>query len=201
MRNRLALIVLFLLTCCCIGSSEEPKTADPWAPFNFLTGKWTANGGGDPGQGTGALSFEFDLDKHVLVRKNHVSYPPTKDRPAFSHDDLLITYKESQGFRADYWDSEGHAIHYAASVSADANTIQYVSAPAAGQPAFRMSYIKAGADEIKIRFEIAPPDKPGEFKVYVEGTAKKQPTHPVEQIAPQATSQEGPLAESIDWKI
>jgi hypothetical protein len=44
--------------------------------------------------------------------------------------------------------------------------------PASG-PVFRITYIKINIDEIKIRFEIAPPDKPGNFKVYAEGTAHR----------------------------
>lgn len=50
----------------------------------------------------------------MFIRKDHVSFPATKDRAAFSHDDLLITSNEPgrQSFHAEYWDNEGHAIHY-----------------------------------------------------------------------------------------
>lgn len=170
------LIVVFVLSCCalCVGQTNA-KANDPWTAWHWLAGKWSSSGGGTPGQGAGWVSFEFDLDKHILVRKNHVDYPAAKERPAFAHDDLLVTYREqgSERFLADYWDNEGHLIRYTAGVMAD-GTIQFVSAQQPGQPAFRITYIKASTDEIRIRFEIAPPDKPGEFKVYAEGAAKRQ---------------------------
>ncbi len=171
------IVLLFCVLACALGAvaQEQKAAAEPWAPLQFLVGKWSGVTGGEPGQGGGWTTFEFDLNKHLLVRKNHVSFEATKDRRAFSHDDLLITYKEpgTQGFRADYWDSEGHSIHYTATLSSDGKTMQYVSVPAAGQPAFRLTYIKVSGDEFKSRFEIAPPDKPNEFTTHVEGTAKR----------------------------
>jgi hypothetical protein len=32
-------------------------------------------GGGEPGQGTGGFSFQFDLDLKIIVRKNRADIP------------------------------------------------------------------------------------------------------------------------------
>ncbi len=170
--SKVAMLSALILACCAVSSSQT-KSADPWPAWEFLVGHWTATGTGAPGQSTGTTSFDFDLNSRVLVRRNHVDYPATKERPAFTHDDFLITYKDPSGdrFLADYWDNEGHVIRYTAAALPD-GSIQFISMPGPG-PAFRMTYFKEAADTIRIRFEIAPPDKPGEFKVYVEGTAKR----------------------------
>lgn len=172
-KHSILVVVVFMFACSALLAAQTTN-ADPWTAWEFLVGRWTAVGGGTPGQGAGSTSFEFDLNRRVLVRKNHVEYPATKERAPFTHDDLLITYKDRSADRwlADYWDNEGHAIHYTATALAD-GSIQFVSLPAPG-PAFRMTYFKEGADGIRIRFEIATPDKPGEFKVYVEGTARRE---------------------------
>ncbi|HVM94133.1 MAG TPA: hypothetical protein VMT67_15025 [Terriglobales bacterium] len=74
--------------------------------------------------------------------------------------------------RADYWDNEAHVIHYFAEPSPD--KLVFTSDPAQPGPRFRLSYAKTSADELKIIFEIAPPDHPGAFKTYIEASAKRK---------------------------
>ena len=145
-----------------------------WSQWRPLLGKWKASGAGKPGEGAGEFSFTLELQDRVVVRKSHTDYPASSDRPAFAHDDLMILTRTNEGkVRADYFDNEGHVIRYSGDVSQDGKVLTFTSDTTPGQPAFRLTYTLAGAGEMKIRFEIAPPGKPGEFKTYVEGTARK----------------------------
>ena len=111
----------------------------------------------------------------MILRKSHTDYPAAEGRPAFAHDDLLIIYADesSRRFRGDYFDNEGHVIRYTAEFSPDGKTLTLVSDPAPSQPAFRLIYTMPDATALHIKFEIAPPNAPENFKVYVEGSARK----------------------------
>ena len=156
--------------------SAEPNSIvwDSWRP---LVGEWQAAGKGSPGQGVGRFSFAFDLQNKVIVRKSHTDYPAAEGRPAFSHDDLMVIYADEAAhtFRADFFDNEGHVIRYTPSFSADRRTITFVSDPVPSQPRFRLTYLKKPDDTLGIKFEIAPPNAPDNFKMYVEGSARKAP--------------------------
>jgi len=148
--------------------------APDWKDLEFLLGEWTAEGGGQPGQGAGRVTFSLDLDKNILVRRNHLDFAATPENPAFAHDDLLITYREETGeMRAIYFDNEGHTIHYAVTLQPD-GTIAYVSPAIPGAPRFRMSYLKGKAGSYITRFEIAPPGNPEGFVTHVEGPARRK---------------------------
>ena len=170
------LLIIAAFTAIPLATFAKPQAADPWKPFRFLVGEWTAEGGGDPGQGSGSFSFRFDLDKKILIRQNRSDYPATKDHPAFTHNDLMVVYPDSQsaGFRAIYFDNEGHVIEYGVRVLADGN-VEFVSNPVPGTPRFRLTYAKSTSDALAIKFEIAPPGSPDSFKTYVEGLAR--PAH------------------------
>ncbi len=143
---------------------------DPWHDYRFLIGRWEAIG--QPGQGTGRFSLLPGLDGKVLVRKNHAELPAAGNRPAGIHDDLLVMYPEGKRMRAIYFDNEGHVIHY--TVTADKQAVVFVSDEAAGTPRFRLTYTPAKDATVKITFEMAPPGKPDAFRVYLEGSARKE---------------------------
>lgn len=145
-----------------------------WQAWKYLLGQWQGENTGDPGQGTGTFTFSFDLDESILVRNSHTVYPATPERDAFAHDDLLIIYTEYNGEkRGIYFDNEEHVIHYAVKVGDGGNTITLESEPVPSMPQFRFTYIKTGPDTVNGRFEMAPPGKPGEFFIYLEGPAKR----------------------------
>ncbi len=175
MTARLVLGFLFILTAAA-GSAWGYADDDPWKPYEFLIGQWTGDGGGEPGKGSGEFSFAWDLQKKVLVRKNRADFPAAGGRPAFSHEDLMVIYQGEPGGpgKAIYFDSEGHVINYAASVSDDKRTLTFLSEAAAAVPRFRLTYTKEKEDTVHIKFEIAPPGKPDEFKTYVEGGARRK---------------------------
>ena len=166
-------IALLAMSTSCF--SQGGQKASGWDAWEFLLGEWTGEGGGDPGQGTGWFTFSYDLQKTVLVRKNHVEYPATKDRPAFAHDDLTVVYREGgQQMRAIYFDNEGHVINYAVEFSKDSSSIIFTSDLNPSAPRFRLTYTKVANGTVGTVFEIAPPGKPEAFSLYVKGVARRK---------------------------
>jgi len=149
------------------------SSGDRWAPVSFLIGEWTGEGGGGPGQGSGGFSFLPDQGDTVLVRKNRADYPATKDKPAFTHTDLMIVYREAgeSTLRAIYFDSEDHVIHY--TVEPSDSGVRFVGEISAKNPRYRLTYRKTGNDSIAILFEMAPPGKPDAYTKYIEATARR----------------------------
>ena len=143
--------------------------AEDWGPAQFLVGHWTGGGSGQPGQGSGSLSFTPDLQGSILVRKSFAEYPPANGKPGFRHDDLLILFRENGSLKAIYFDSEQHVIRY--SVSAVDNGVTFVSDGLAAAPRFRFTYTSTGKDALKLKFDIAPPGK--DFATYIEGAASR----------------------------
>ena len=144
---------------------------DAWASLQFLVGEWAGAGNGQPGQGGGNCSFQPDLQRRILVRKSYAEYPATNQRPAFRHDDLMIVYPETGGLRAEYFDNEGHVIHYALRVAAD--SAEFLSDAAVGAPRYRLTYVKAGPDALSMKFEVAPPGKPDSFQTYLDAKLRR----------------------------
>ncbi len=154
-------------------SSLAAQTAKPdsrWTPLAFLIGEWTGEGGGGPGQGSGEFSFLPDQGGKILVRKNRADYPAAKDRPAFSHTDLMIVFHDDgdSKLRAIYFDTEDHVIHYDVEPSADGSSVRFLSKD------YRLTYTKTGADQVALKFEIASPDQPGAFKTYIQASARRK---------------------------
>jgi hypothetical protein len=148
-------------------------TTPNWDNWQFLLGEWIGEGGGVPGQGSGLQVFHLDLQKQVLLRKNHVDFPATSERPAFSHDDLIVIYTDPSGsMRAIYFDNEGHVTPY--SVSASPDDIVMVSDPEPDASRFRTTFLSGKNGTLINRFEITPPGDPEAFQMYVEGTSKRK---------------------------
>src|SRR5947209_8337133 len=82
----------------------------PWKAWGPLLGEWVADA--EPDGGTGGFTLDPSVEGRVLVRKNRADYPASKDRPAAHHEDLMVVFHEGGATRADYFDNEGHVIHY-----------------------------------------------------------------------------------------
>jgi hypothetical protein len=175
-----AVRILILITVAGLlplsSASSAQETTSGWALFEYLLGDWVGEGGGQTGQGTGEFSFHPDLQNRILVRKNYAAYPPTKDRPGFRHDDLMVVYRESDNAspRALYFDSEVHVIHYSITASSDKKTIEFLSEVLPSSPRYRLTYVRTGSDTLTLKFEIAPPGKPDSFSTYIEAKAKRK---------------------------
>ncbi len=141
------------------------------SPMDWLIGRWVADGGGAE-QGTGTFSFLPDAGHTVIVRRNLADYPAQNGKPASHHSDLMVIYRDDRGPRADYWDSEGHTIHYAVSLDGPSGEVVFLSDPGAG-PRYRLTYRQKGSG-LEGQFEIAPPNAPDQFKSYLTWRAKRR---------------------------
>ena len=147
---------IFLLLSLCLSLSTPILAADdPWKPFGFMMGEWTGSGSGKPGESSGEFSLKPDLGGKILVRRNHNEYPPKAGQPkGMMHDDLMIIYPPQGAgpFQADYFDSEGHVIHYNVSFP-DGKVVLTSDGPASG-PRFRLTYSKKSDASLGIDFEM-----------------------------------------------
>jgi hypothetical protein len=164
-------LIFFLFILCLSGRvvAQQNTTWDSWA---WLMGEWKGDGGGQPGQGTGTFSFTPDLDKKILVRKNHSEYPATENKAKAVHDDLMIVYLDFTGkpSKAIYFDNEGHTINYTISYADKA--IVLLSEKIPHVPVFRLTYALLDNETVNIKFEMSMGGE--KFTTYVEGKCKKQ---------------------------
>ncbi len=152
----------------CSQDAVPPPDWSRWQPF---LGEWQGEGGGQPGQGIGGFTFSADLRGRVLVRRNSAEYPATADMPAFSHEDLMVVYREADSTRALYVDNEGHVIHYGVTFSPDSASIIYLSAGVPAEPQYRLTTTILRPGSVRITFEIARPGTVRVFTKYLEATA------------------------------
>jgi hypothetical protein len=149
------------------------QTGKTWEKWSHLIGEWVGEGTGQPGQNEGKFSFQTDLEGKILVRKNHTVFPETPNTKAMVHDDLLIVYPGAAGApqEAIYWDNEGNTINY--KVSFTGNTVVLTSDIKPNSPRFRLSYVSIDTKTVNITFEMAQPQTPEVFRMYLSGKATK----------------------------
>jgi len=159
---RRTILCLGFLLLPAFAAAQQTKELDVWGPYEFLVGMWTAEGHGEPGEGKGAFSFRLELQGKVLVRRNRLEFPATPQRPAFTHEDLLVVYRDADPTpnRAIYFDSEGYVIHYTATFSEEGKVLTFLSDASPQAPRQRLTYVQNGDGTLKVKFEIAPPGKP-----------------------------------------
>ena len=163
--------------CLLIGAAPlRAAVPSELEPLTFLVGEWRASGGGEPGQGTGSATFTRGLQDRVILRTNYADYPAAEGRPASRHDDLMVIYAGPRGgIRADYYDNEGHVIHYVVQTPAPRKAV-FVSEAAGSEPRFRLSYELGSTGELKGEFAIAPPDSPEAFRRYLSWVSREATT-------------------------
>jgi hypothetical protein len=173
---RRTILCLGFLLLPAFAAAQQTKELDVWGPYEFLVGMWTAEGHGEPGGGKGAFSFRLELQGKVLVRRNRLEFPATPQRPAFTHEDLLVVYRDADPTpnRAIYFDSEGYVIHYTATFSEEGKVLTFLSDASPQAPRQRLTYVQNGDGTLKVKFEIAPPGKPEAFVTHVEGVAHRK---------------------------
>jgi hypothetical protein len=171
---KISSILMFLLVSGFL-FAQQTTDSSGLESLRFLTGTWTGEGKGEPGEGEGEFSFSYDLQNKILVRKSFAVYPPSNDKPAYRHDDIMVIYKEpEESMRSIYFDNEGHVINYSLNFSEDFSSLIFLSDYTTLSPRFRLTYTKVSSESLNIKFEIAPPGKPDEFSVYLEAAAKKK---------------------------
>lgn len=170
----LLIFILFLFSTISVSSSAQTKITDTtWDRWSFLIGNWKGEGSGQPGEGSGYFSFRLDLSGNILVRKSHSEYPPSNNKPAVIHDDLLIVYRDlTTGLdKAIYFDNEGHIINYMISFLDEPRSVICTSVESEDQPGFRLTYTQIEIDRVLIKFEFSPPNEKNTYKTYLEGTS------------------------------
>jgi hypothetical protein len=153
---------LLLIGSVCSG--QQKTFVESWS---WLMGEWQGEGDGKPGKGSGKFTFLPDLDKKIIVRKNHSEYPATKDKPKIVHDDLMVVYPDFSGnsSKAIYFDNEGHVINYGISL-ADSSVVM-TSDKALNAPVFRLTYRLRKNKAITVKFEMSQDGE--KFMTYTEG--------------------------------
>jgi hypothetical protein len=171
MKTTKIILVFILFISCQLLSGQQTKSV--WDKWNHLIGEWVGEGNGQPGKNEGRFTFETGLDGKILLRKNHTVFPETATSKTMVHDDLLIIYPGAAGApqEAIYFDNEGNTIKY--KVSFTQNSVILMSDISADTPRFRLSYVTIDTKTVNVIFEMASPQTPNEFKVYLEGRAFK----------------------------
>lgn len=159
---------------CLLTQGQKPEANDSWKGWDFMIGDWVGEGSGKPGEAAGSYSFARELGGKILVRKNRADYPASGDRPAFTHEDLMVVYKDDQKSRisASYFDNEGHVIQYAATLSDDGKVVTFVSDGPASAPRFKLTYTKQPDATVRGSFDMAQPGK--DFATYTTWTARRK---------------------------
>ncbi|HZR22331.1 MAG TPA: hypothetical protein VFA59_02010 [Vicinamibacterales bacterium] len=143
--------------------------------LSFMQGKWIGEGTSEMGAGAGYFTFEPDLAGKIWVRRNHAEYPGQNGAKPAVHDDLMIVYLDGASTRAFYTDTEGHVIPYVVSMSADEQTVTFISEPQPKQPRYRLTYVRLEPGRMTVTLEMAQPDHPDQFSRIVEGRVRKTP--------------------------
>jgi len=144
-----------------------------WEKWQYMLGEWKGEGSGQPGEGSGMFTLKPKLEGNILERKGRTEIAATATRPASLHEDVMIIYKNREGnpVKSIYFDNESHVINYDITYSENKITMTSEANPA--MPRFRLIYEKLDDKLLNIRFEIAMPNAPEEFKMYLEGKSKK----------------------------
>jgi hypothetical protein len=169
LRRMLLFSVLLVSSQLLLGQQSK----NPWEKWNYLIGEWVGEHTGKPGLGDGKFSFQTDLDGKILVRKSRTVFPASTSSAELVHDDLMIIYLGGgdNAQEAIYFDNEGHTIKY--KVSFTEKSIVLTSNIIANAPRFRFTYTAIDDKTVNASFEIATPQAPEEFKMYLEGKASK----------------------------
>jgi hypothetical protein len=161
----------------------QAQGGDPWAHLAFLIGDWSGAGSGNPSDAiAGTTRFFMDLDGKILVRKNRAELAAGPGEKSDTvHEDLMIIFPQGGdfGLRADYFDNEGHVIHYSLSFPEKQPSAVFESDSSAAGPRFRLVYSldpgltnPQGPATLVNEFWIAPPG--GEFRMYLRGELWKK---------------------------
>ncbi|HTP36260.1 MAG TPA: hypothetical protein VMJ75_29000 [Candidatus Acidoferrales bacterium] len=160
--------IALLLSAVCVRGQNEPPAA--WKKLDFLIGKWAGVAGENEtplGPGQGAFSFEAELNRKIIMRRNTAAYDS-----GVKHDDLMVIYLDAPNDtpRAIYFDTEGHVIRYNLTFPA-AGRVLFESDGTQAGPSYRLTYwLEDGI--LKGRFEVGSPGS--EYKTYMSWSSKRR---------------------------
>jgi hypothetical protein len=162
-------VALFCVLPARAQSTPDKAGDSPWKKLEFVLGKWIGSAGEKDtplGAGQGGFSFELELNRKIVVRRNHAGYSS-----GAQHDDLMVIYLDAPNDtpRAIYFDTEGHTIRYNLTFPA-ANKVIFESDGSQPGPRYRLSYW-LNMRALDGKFEVAPPG--ADYKTYMSWTSKK----------------------------
>ena len=163
--------LLLIAALCTAPVSAQTAAPSPFTKLEFLLGKWIGAAGEKDtphGAGQGDFSFEPELNRKIIVRKNSAAYTS-----GVTHDDLMVIYADAPNDtpRAIYFDTEGHVIRYNIAFPA-ANRVVFESDAAQPGPRYRLTYWMNGAS-LDGKFELATPG--ADYKTYMTWSSKRDP--------------------------
>lgn len=168
-------LVLALLSYLPVAAqSASPSASDPFKSLAFLEGTWDANVQNNAAvKLSGRYSFGRELNGHIFAR--HATNDPNCQAPASfdcSHGDLLYVFQDAPGsaLKADYFDSEGHVIHYDVSTPTPTSVV-FLSAPGPG-PKFRLAY-ELSNSMMSGRFQMQMPGQT-DWRTYLEWSGSRK---------------------------
>jgi len=171
MRKLLFAVILFAVIGQPLFAQEN---TGGWEKWQYLLGEWKGEGGGQPGAGAGSFTLKTKLGGSILERKGRTEIAATATSPALIHEDVMIIYKNMGGnpTKSIYFDNENHVINYEITYSDKKIIMTSEINPA--MPRFRLVYEILENNIMNTRFEIAMPNAPEDFKVYMEGKSRKK---------------------------
>ena len=148
-------------------AAQTPAKPDPWLPIRFLFGSWEARttGGLAQAQASAGYTFRLELRDHIVARHTRSGVCAAPDDFNCQHSDLLYIYPEGSGFKAIYFDNEGHIIHYDLSIPKPGTAVFLSDAQQPG-PQYRLSYELLDGT-MSGKFELKMPGQ-AEFMSYLE---------------------------------
>jgi len=169
---RRTVFIAFLLLALLAPAAAQSAPKPDWSPWNWLIGTWDSKTVGKPGTSVGSFSLLYSLDHAVLVRKSIPPNHAAKAKPASHHQDFMVIYEENDKWRADYWDTERHVIHYG--ITIEGGNATFLSDAKPGAPTHRLTYKRLDKGALGIEFAIAAPGSE-KFKTYASGVCERRP--------------------------
>jgi len=165
--KRFVFVLTVILTVAWVGLAAQPTSSNTLDELAFMQGKWVGEGTSEMGQGGGWFSFESAMNGKAWLRRNHAEYP------SGVHEDLMIVYVDGGAVRAFYTDTENHTIAYRVTIAGDKKMVTFVSDAAAGQPRYRLTYVRIDDAHMTVGLEMAQPDRPDAFRKIVDGRVRR----------------------------
>lgn len=145
---------------------------DAFAALQFLVGNWEAEP--SPAVTVAKTDFALDLQGKAIVRHNHVEYPPVAGKPGYTHDDMLVAYREVKpvATKGLYLDSDGYYARYTVTSGAPGQAV-FVSDVIPGFPRYRTTYALLPDGRLSTAIEVSPAGKANAFAPFLQWLSKR----------------------------
>jgi hypothetical protein len=165
-KNLFCLVII--LVCFPIIASAQ----DSFAALQLFVGNWEAES--TPNVTVARTDFMLELQGKALVRHNHAEYPAANGKPAYTHDDLLVVYREVKpvATKGLYLDNEGYYARYTVTSSAPGQAT-FVSDVIRGFPRYRTSYSLLPDGRLSTTIEVSPAGKASAFAPFLQWMSKR----------------------------